>query len=228
MHPFFLLLSTAAALRTTCTLPTRTSLLILPTPTALLGNNSQTYDDTSTSLTLPFVVTIANRTSSTINLSVNGLLSFAAPQSSYNNTPLPNHNASAVASFLPVQALAPFWDDLIIIPNFGEGIYYEVSGAVGKRNASIEWFVSLHHNPFTYAHFVVTTMEAKKGVWMMQYVTADGFGGNATVGAQSAHRDVQFSYNEKKVLPGMVLEVDTLGMNVTVVSPGCRTTQQTP
>jgi len=69
-------------------------------------------------------------------------------------------------------------------PETNTGIYYEIDGAEGARNVTIEWITSLQGYE-AYAHFMVTFQESAPGVIEYSYLENTGNGYRATVGAQS-------------------------------------------
>jgi serine protease len=98
------------------------------------GDNLNLSDDSFTSISLPFPVILGNVSFSSLYVDSNGKLNFSTiVQSDYQNVSLPD----------PFQAysymLAPFWDDLLAIPNSAQNVYWAVTGTAPNRKLVVEW-----------------------------------------------------------------------------------------
>lgn len=130
-----------------------TPTVVLASPTPITGVDSaglatSNLDDLPAyPLTLPFELELYGVRSRDITVSING---WVALETSLNgvfvNTPLP-------ATSLPDTAFVVYWYDLYIYQGTPQGLYYEVSGDVGNRSVSIEWYTSLYQNRVGYTHF---------------------------------------------------------------------------
>jgi hypothetical protein len=63
-------------------------------------------------------------------------------------------------------------------------MYYEVTGTVGTRVVTFEWFVSHFQAPTQYYHLAMQFYEATPGTSRFIYYTISDDGVSATVGAQ--------------------------------------------
>jgi hypothetical protein len=83
---------------------------------------------------LPFQVRVYGQLKSTLYVSSNGNVQFAAPgNTEYNNDCLPS-------SLLSGKVIAPFWDDLTEDTSIsGQGVFTRVSGSAPHRKFTISW-----------------------------------------------------------------------------------------
>lgn len=181
--------------------------LSLPTPITIAGDITSAprdVDDDFFQLTLPFAIGAYDNYNTTIYLSNNGFISLGSGTYAFANSALP-------ARSLPDVALAVFWNDLYIYTGQPNGIFYEISGPVGTRNVTFEWYTADIFNDAYFYHFSATFFEDRQGIVVYKYYEMASAGNRGTVGVQRKSKGsfVQFSYNQPLLLPGLVLTIDT-------------------
>lgn len=184
--------------------------VVLSSPTAIVGSLSgaaSSYDDYYYTLTLPFAIGAYGQSSTEVSLSINGRICLGAADSAdWSNQPLPD------SQLVPNTCVLAYFDDLYIYTDTQQGIYYDISGAVGAREVVFEYYVSHFAAPAEYYHFTVAFYEALPGVVDVKYYSVSDRGASATVGIQdrvSGHF-MQFEYNTPgSVVAGLALRMDS-------------------
>jgi serine protease len=100
----------------------------------ITGTNLNMSDDSIVVINVPFPVILGGASAPAIGVDSNGRLNFYGfLDSNWMNIPLPGH--SALESYM----VAPFWDDLLAIPNTEQNVFYEVTGQAPNRKLVVEW-----------------------------------------------------------------------------------------
>ena len=99
-------------------------------PRVITGTNLNLADDTSAQITSPFPLFFDNTTFTTLFVSSNGHLNFAAPFDEWVNAALPSTLPSG-------HLIAPFWDDLV--PGGLDNVFWATSGVAPTRELIVEW-----------------------------------------------------------------------------------------
>jgi Subtilase family len=100
----------------------------------ITGANLNMSDDSIATIGVPFNVTLGGASSSSLGVDSNGRLNFYGfLDSNWINIPLPSF--SAVEGYMA----APFWDDLLPVPNTGQNVFVEVIGQAPNRKLVVEW-----------------------------------------------------------------------------------------
>lgn len=134
-------------------------------------------DDEYFAFKSPFPLTIYDRSSDQVYVSVNGLLSLDSGSGSYTNSKLPS-------SGVPSYTVMGLWGDLYIYQGTPQGLYYEVSGEIGSRTLIFEWYTSHYHQPNEYYHFTMEFVEANPGLILLKYYDVRDKGAQSTIGVQ--------------------------------------------
>lgn len=153
--------------------------IVLASPTALVGDTNSSpdnYDDQSYDLALPFAIGAYGVYSDNMWLSTNGLITVTMERD-YNNRPLP-------AADVPSLTVFAFWTDLYIRQGYPQGIFYEVTGPMGNRNLTFEFYTTRRAHWDEYYHFTVAFYEAEQGIIDLRYYEMSGDGAVGTVGVQ--------------------------------------------
>ncbi|KAH7051317.1 hypothetical protein B0J12DRAFT_599886 [Macrophomina phaseolina] len=218
---------------TTTTVSTLTiPAVLLPSPTVVVtGRNS---DDNMYQLDLPFAISIYGISSSTVYLTDNSVLFWPYTDREnfgweYRNQALPYTDPSQFGK----AALFGLWDDLYVYGNTNQGIYYDITGEVGARTVTFEFYSSAFQRSNEFYHFTIAMYENVPDVAEFKYYDVFRSGYSATVGAQKRgkqeflpsmfHSDhcetdgpsVQYSYNSEIITPGLKLVVDTRTNTIT-------------
>jgi subtilisin family serine protease len=100
----------------------------------ITGINLNMSDDSITTINVPFQVTLGGASSPAIGVDSNGRLNFYGfLDSNWMNIPLPS--GSATEDYM----VAPFWDDLLPVPNTAQNVFTEVIGQAPNRKLVVEW-----------------------------------------------------------------------------------------
>jgi N-acetylneuraminic acid mutarotase len=178
-----------------------------------------TGDEVTQTITLPFAVTIYDRTSFTLTLDANGIAyipqGYCDTVDCWTNLRLPN----AVA---PPALIAPFWDDLVIpdSPASG-GVYTDVIGTAPTRTFLVEWRnVGFYHENGSVT-FEIQFHENSNQI-DFEYAAVDGLratGTSATVGIQNYAQTtgIMYSFEESALNAGRAVRF------VALVNPGNQT-----
>ncbi|EJD54205.1 hypothetical protein AURDEDRAFT_118769 [Auricularia subglabra TFB-10046 SS5] len=183
--------------------------VVLTNPTPLYVGNDN-WDDLYQVIVLPFPIQIYDRTSTTIFVSTNGLLSFDSGSPFYYNLALPELD-------IPPYTVLSFWDDTYISVNTNQGIYYQIFNG---DTVSIEYFFSHYQDRARYFHYTVTTSTTNPGVFIVNYYEIADNGASATVGAQGGGQYVQYSFMSPVIQGGTALIIDTLH-NTAILDGNC-------
>ncbi|KAK0644898.1 hypothetical protein DIS24_g8457 [Lasiodiplodia hormozganensis] len=203
---------TRTATQTVSTVSTLTvPAVLLSSPTTIVSGRTTSSDDNYYRLELPFAISAYGVSSSVVYLTDNSVLFWPSSDSSqnigweYTNQPLP-YSTSSFGS----AALFGLWDDLYVYYGTNQGIYYDVTGAVGSRTVLFEFYTSAFSRSNEYYHFTITMTENNPGVAVYRYYDVYQSGYSATVGAQKrGGQSVQYSFNQAVITPGLMLTVDT-------------------
>lgn len=198
--------STTTTVTATFTVPG----VILSSPTAIVGSLSGaagSYDDYYYGLTLPFAIGAYGKFNTQISLSINGRVCLGSNDNhAYSNYPLPD--SQLVAS----TCVMGYFDDLYIYQGTQQGIYYQISGAIGQRRLDFEYYVSHYITSTEYYHFTMSFYEALPGVTDVKYYSVSDRGASATVGIQDllTNQFMQFEYDTiGSIYPGLSLRMDS-------------------
>lgn len=144
----------------------------MPVGSSDVGNHC---DDCTTSITLPFPVSLYGQTYTSANLSSNGTLQFATFDATFENSCLP------AWSFGPT--IFAHWDDLLT--DTGGGIYTSVTGTQPNRTFNIEWRTTYYNGGLT-ANFAVQLFEAPAvSMFAINFGAIENGGSSATIGVQN-------------------------------------------
>ncbi|KAL8808211.1 MAG: hypothetical protein Q9182_000275 [Xanthomendoza sp. 2 TL-2023] len=228
--------SQCTPIATSLTATTATT-VVLASPTAIEGSTTsapELVDDETSSVDLPFPLSIGGASSSTAFVSPNGvsldpnpsprhskklhrpnplekqILSILDQANRYFNDPLPSENIAP-------YTLCPFWDDGVIFEGAPQGIFYQITA--GGTQVTFEFLYAQFPSPDRLIHFLVSYSTAQPGVFIYTYLQVPESGVGATVGAQYGSPNpigLQYSYNEAVITPGLVLSVDT---NRNIITP---------
>ncbi|OJD39059.1 carbohydrate-binding-like protein [Diplodia corticola] len=209
-------LTTAVVTRTTTETVSTVSTLTIPavllsSPTTIVSGATTSSDDNYYRLELPFSISIYGISSSVVYLTDNSVLYWPSSDAAYNygweytNQPLP-YSTNSFGN----AALFGLWDDLYVYRGTNQGIYYDVTGAVGDRTVVFEFYTSAYSRSTEFYHFTITMTESNPGVAVYRYYDVYQSGYSATVGAQKRGGSaVQYSYNQAIITAGLMLTVDT-------------------
>lgn len=103
--------------------------------TMLFDGGVASYDDQSSTLSIPFTVTFYGNSYTSCLVSTNGYITFGSDGTDFSNDAIPNTN-------LPNDTVALFWDDLIVSNSSGgttDQIFYRVDGTTPNRVLTIEY-----------------------------------------------------------------------------------------
>jgi hypothetical protein len=143
-----------------------------------------TGDDTYTSVSLPFPVSLYGQSSSTVWVDTNGVVTLVEPDgSSWNASPIP----SAAEPNTPDAAVYPFWSDLVV--DSPASVLTGVVGSAPDRRFVVEWRnVRFWADPDRRVSFQVVFFET--GAIAVAWDDLDGTflerGGGAVVGIENA------------------------------------------
>jgi hypothetical protein len=99
----------------------------------ITGTTLNMSDDSVATINVPFQVILGGASNPLLGVDSNGRLDFNGfIESEYMNSPLP---APLEVSYL----VAPFWDDLLPVPNTGQNVFYAVTGQSPNRKLVVEW-----------------------------------------------------------------------------------------
>ena len=162
-----------------------------------------TGDDVSTSVTLPFSVSLYGTPKSSIDISSNGLVGFTGGSlTQYNNAPIPSAG-------LPNDIIAAYWDDLVI-PTTG-GVWTRTIGTAPTREFVITWADMKYYGQGISGAitFQLVFSEASGSVRMQYLDTTIGYtmsdaGASATAGIENADgsEGFQVSYGDTRLGDG--------------------------
>ncbi|KAL3605319.1 hypothetical protein FPOAC2_00262 [Fusarium poae] len=198
--------TTAAEVTTTAAETTTTEaagcpqVTVLANPTPIFSaSDGNLYDDEYGTVGVPFEVGVFGSSSSTVYVSVNGLLTLGqAPGLAFVNSNLP-------AQDIPEISIMPYWDDFYITGGLcGIGISYEVYETRRGRTFTVEYYVSVND------HFTVSMYEDHPGLVRYAYYKTSRHGEGATVGVQNGMLKSQYSYNTPdSISDNFYVEIDT-------------------
>jgi hypothetical protein len=99
----------------------------------ITGTNLNMSDDSVATINVPFRVILGGASYPLLGVDSNGRLDFVGfIESEWMNSPLP---APLDVSYL----VAPFWDDLLPVPNTGQNVFFAVTGQAPNRKLVVEW-----------------------------------------------------------------------------------------
>ena len=155
-------------------------------------------DECTTTITLPFTVTLYDHPFVDAVLGSNGTIGFATNSNVFTNTCMP----AAAFSY----ALLPYWDDLRT-DGTGNGIFTSINGSAPNRIFNIEWRAGYFSGGGT-AHFE-TRLYENQNRFDMVYDTLSQGSNTATTGIQrdtgSGNHFTQFLCNMGGLGPGMII-----------------------
>jgi hypothetical protein len=157
----------------------------LANPTPVFDDNLD-HDDDFVPVVLPFAV----GGSTTVYVSMNGVVSVGAGTDKFNNDALPSEN-------LPAIAFAPYWDDLYLSRSRGHTIVYEVFNGQFGNEVTFEFLIGRFIDNGLF-HFEVSFLESQPNSVRFQYYTTPEKGSSATVGIQNRNtgKFILVEYNE--------------------------------
>jgi len=132
---------------------------------------------------------------------------------SYDNLQLIVPEDVSDTNYLPNTSICGYWDDLVMLKDTPQGIYYQIDGEEeGNRTITFEYYATKYHQTDEYSHFLIRYDEAVPGVMEFDYYQTTGMGESATIGVQSRSNNVfvQYEFNTPdSVMDCMRLTVDT-------------------
>ncbi len=176
-------------------------------------------DDVTTTVALPFPITLYSSSSSRLVVNTNGLLTFNPADCGTSSTSPCYQNATVPGPPAPPDLIAPFWDDLIISTTLNTGIYTDVRGTAPARSFVIEWRNATFFNDPTASVTFQAILHEQSNQIDFEYATlagSVGMGNNATVGIQNHTQTagLAYSYNESALTSGTAVRF------LAVLSPG--------
>ncbi|KAL4902888.1 hypothetical protein BDW74DRAFT_54302 [Aspergillus multicolor] len=183
----------------------------LRNPKVIVGGLSgapDDVDDQAFKLDIPFAVSLYGHSSSTLWIIDNGMICLdqaptASPASVRTGQQLPFRDGLAPYS------LFPLWKDLKITKGKPHGIYWDVEGNAPNRKLIVEFYVTRYNMEDQYFHFLVILEEANQNVATFRYFDVQDQGAEGTVGVQGPQNYKLFSYNQRKIAPGLELVFNT-------------------
>ncbi|RDW78917.1 uncharacterized protein DSM5745_05769 [Aspergillus mulundensis] len=183
----------------------------LRNPKVIVGGLSgapEDIDDQAFKLDIPFAVSVYGHSSSTLWIIDNGMICLdqaptASPASVRTGQQLPYRDGMAP------YCLFPLWKDLKITKGKPHGIYWDVEGAAPNRKLIIEFYVTRYNMEDQYFHFLVILEEARQNVATFRYFDVQDQGAEGTVGVQGPQNYKLFSFNQRKISPGLELVFNT-------------------
>jgi subtilisin family serine protease len=176
----------------------------------IAGTSLGLGDDTSAQIASPFPIQFGGGSVTTVFVSSNGNVNFAAPFNTFTNASLPTSSPSG-------SLIAPFWDDLVLSPaDPGRNVVWGVAGAAPNRELVIEWrnvTAFLCSATTETVTFQVVFFEGRSDI-VFNYAdttfggscTSHDGGVSATVGIQTSSTLAgQFSFNAANVSAGTAL-----------------------
>src|SRR3989440_5588464 len=110
---------------------------------SIAGTNLNMNDDGVAQISSPFPIAFGGGGFSNLYVSSNGTISFTEAFDGYANEPLPRQppNASGQIVLSPpfFSMVAPFWQDLVGIPNNAQNVFWQVTGVAPNRQLVVEW-----------------------------------------------------------------------------------------
>ena len=163
------------------------------------------FDDTFTTVSLPFPFTYFGQTHTQAFVSTNGFLTLGSSSGANN----PN-NPVIPSSATPNGVIAPFWDDLN--PGVGGAVYSSTTGAAPNRAFHVEWFNVPHFANVGAATLEVSLYETTNEI-RFRYLDTDfgnatfNSGRSATAGVenQSGTAGTQYSRNTAVLTNGKAI-----------------------
>lgn len=208
--------TTTAAETTTAATAGCPQVTVLANPTSIFSSSEGTvFDDEHRTVVTPFDVEVFGAFSSTVHVSVNGLLTLGrAPNTASFNAELP-------AQSLPEVSIMPYWDDLLVFPDLcGSGITYEIYDTSRGQTFTVEYYVGSYNNPVG-EHFTVSMYKDYPGLVRYVYYKTSRHGSSATVGVQNGIFKSQYSYNAEDSIPDRFwVEIDTSNVQDVTTSDG--------
>jgi subtilisin family serine protease len=99
----------------------------------ITGTNLSMSEDSVAVINVPFQVVLGGASANTLGVDSNGRLDFFGfIESEWMNASLPS---PLEASYL----VAPFWDNLLPVPNTGQNVFFAVTGQAPNRKLVVEW-----------------------------------------------------------------------------------------
>ncbi|KAF5229145.1 hypothetical protein FAUST_10617 [Fusarium austroamericanum] len=189
---------------------------VLANPTSIFSSSDgMVFDDEHGTVVIPFDVEVFGASSSTLHVSVNGLLTLGRAPSTAS------YNAALPAQSLPEVAIMPYWSDLLVFPNLcGSGIAYEIYDTSRGQKFTVEYYVGSYNNPVG-EHFTVSMYKDYPGLVRYVYYKTSMHGSSATVGVQNGIFKSQYSYNAEDSIPDRFwVEIDTSNVQDVTTSDG--------
>jgi len=151
------------------------------------------FDDTSTSVELPFPFAFYGQTYTTAYVNTNGHLNFLDNIAFFVNESIPSPN-------IPNALVAPYWDDLYV--EVDSAVYTATSGDAPDRTFTVEWRNVAHLSDFTKRVDISLTLH-ENGEIVMAYRNLDPasdleLGNSATVGIENESGTVGLEYSENE------------------------------
>jgi hypothetical protein len=146
-----------------------------------LDGKHQIIDDVFHKIDLPFAVTLYGHASKTVWVTDNGMMCLDTHTDARTHRfgmALPAHQG------VPPYSVFPYWTDLMISAGKPHGIYYEIDGPAGKRQLTVEWYVTRYKHEEQYFHFTVELSEAHPDVVTFKYYDVGDKTHESTVGVQ--------------------------------------------
>jgi serine protease len=176
------------------------------------------YDDSYTTIALPFAFTFYGQSQSTITVSTNGFANFGSTAGSavYANTAIPS-------TALPNSAIYPFWDNLNL--TFTGRVYSRTTGSAPNRTFTIEWYQVAHSGNIGAVTFELNLHETTNTL-DFQYVNTNfgdptyNSGASATSGVENGTGmlGVQNSYNQAVLASGTAVACSPVSSTPSIVT----------
>ncbi|CAF1080752.1 unnamed protein product [Rotaria sordida] len=143
----------------------------------LIASVNGSIDDKYFTITIPFNITLYNTTTTSVTITINGVICLRSCSTTFIETAFPT-SAFSDATILT------YWNDLYIYANASQGIYYKKQGNTPKRNFITEYHCSHYQQSTDYYNFQVIFFENMPGVVQFIYYEVIDEGASATVDVQ--------------------------------------------
>ncbi|KAJ4189580.1 hypothetical protein NW759_016763 [Fusarium solani] len=167
----------------------------LSNPTVLVSD-SQSVDDDSYSVSLPFAIGAFDVYDTTVFVSTNAMVTLGSGTRVWYSRPLP-------ADTVPEVTVFAYWFDLVYRGFPGHGVRYEIFNGPQGRQVTFEWRGLNYATQTLRFHIQLSFYEDFPGRLNASFITTANKGEGATIGAQNRRIPtfLQWSYNTPGSVP---------------------------
>ncbi|KAH7267922.1 hypothetical protein B0J15DRAFT_357553, partial [Fusarium solani] len=167
----------------------------LSNPTVLVSD-SQSVDDDSYSVSLPFAIGAFDVYDTTVFVSTNAMVTLGSGTRVWYSRPLP-------ADTVPEVTVFAYWFDLVYRGFPGHGVRYEIFNGPQGRQVTFEWRGLNYATQTLRFHIQLSFYEDFPGRLNASFITTANKGEGATIGAQNRRIPtfLQWSYNTPVSVP---------------------------